>query len=430
MKKTAFLLAFLPLVLAGQNGLMTADDALKTGLKNNYDVIVAANDAAADSILNCAGEAGMLPSVTLNGSLGINQNNIHQKYSNGTDIVSPKAGTNSLASSVVLNWTLFDGTKMFVTKEKLGWVQAQGEYLFRSQVLNTSAAILTAYYDVVRQQIKLNAIEEVTKANEERLKITQSRNSSGLGPKTDLNQSKIDLNVQKENHLLQEEALTEAKRNLNLLLARDVNTAFEVVAEFPEGPLPDRQSLEQKMYASNPDLLAFKSQVEITKLTLRENKTQYYPRLSAQAGYNFSRNENTAGFSLYNQSYGWNTGLTLSMPLYQAGRTKRQVAISSLQLETAETQFAQANLSASLQLQNGLSTYDSKAKMIVLEKENVELARENMQLALDRLRLGEGTAFEVQQAQISLSSSLSRLADLQYELQTSDISVHRLAADL
>jgi outer membrane protein TolC len=430
MKKTAFFFLVFPLALTAQNSLLTENDALKTGLKNNFNIIVAANDAAADSIRNSAGEAGMLPSVTLNGSLGFNQNNIHQKYANGNEFISPNAGTNSLASSVALSWTLFDGTKMFVTKEKLGLVQTQGEYQFRSEVLNTSATILNAYYDVVRQQLKLKSIDEVTKANEERLKITESRYTSGLGPKTEVNQAKIDLNQQKENKMLQEEALAEAKRKLNNLMARDVNIPFDVVNEFPEGPLPDRQLLEQKMYASNPDLLAFKSQVEISKLTLRENKTQYFPRLTAQAGYNFNRAENTAGFSLYNQSYGWNTGLTLSVPLYQAGKTKRSVAISTMELATAETQFAKASLGASLELQNGLSAWDAKSKMIALEKENVALARENMELSLERLRLGSGTAFEVQQAQISLSSSLSRLTDLQYELKSEDIGIHRLAADI
>lgn len=428
MKKIFFVFLF-PVSLFSQS-VMTADDALKAGLKSNYDIIVARTAAEADSLMNAAGEAGMLPVINATGTLGVNQNNIKQRYANGNEFNSPNAGTNALGASVQLNWTLFDGTKMFVTKQRLGAVQLQGEYQFRSQVLNSSASILLAYYDIVRQKMKLNAINEVIKANEERLKITSSKNSNGLGPKTDVNQSKIDLNTQKENKLMQEEALNISKRNLNQLLSREINTPFDVVNEIPEGPLPDRSQLEQKMYASNPDLLAFKTQVDISKLTLRESRTQYSPRLTATAGYNFNHNENTAGFSLLNQSYGWQTGLTLSIPIYQAGKTKRQVAVSRLNLETAEVLYSQANLQASLQLYNGISGFDLKSKMIELEKENVSLARENMQLALDRLRLGEGTALEVQQAQLALSSALSRLADLQYELKTADISVHRLAADL
>lgn len=430
MKKLFLLVALFPLALMAQNGVLTADDALKIGLKSNYDIIVERNNASADSILNSPGEAGMLPTVAATGGITINQNNIHQRYSNGNDIVANGAQTQIFTGGVLLNWTLFDGTKMFVTKEKLGVIQAQGEYQFRSQVLNSSAAILLAYYDIVRQKVKLNAINEVIKANEERLRITQAKNTSGLGPKTDANQAKIDLNTQQENKLLQEEALAIAKRNLNALLAREVNTAFDVIDSIPEGPLPDRQQLEQKMYASNPDLLVFKSQVDIQRLTMRENRTQYFPRLNAQAGYNFNRNENSAGFSLYNQSYGWQTGLTLTIPIYQAGRVRRSVEVASLDLQSAEAQLAQQNLQQSLQLQNWFSNFDMKVKMITLEKENVQLARENMQVSLDRLRLGQGTALEVQLAQVTLSNTLVRLADLQYEMKTADINLHRLAADI
>lgn len=428
MKKLTLLLLF-PISVQAQN-LLTADDALKTGLRNNYDIIVARNEAEADSILNAAGEAGMLPSVSANGTIGINRNNIQQKYANGNEFSASNAGSNSLSGSVQLSWTLFDGTRMFVVKERLSVVQMQGEYLFRSQVLNTSSAILLAYYDIVRQQMKLQAIDEIIRVNEERLKISNTRISSGTGAKTDLNQAKIDLNLQKENHLVQEEAVAASKRKLNQLLARELNTAFAVTDSIPEGPLPDRTQLEQKMYASNPDLLIFRTQVDISRLSLREARTQYSPRLSAQAGYNFNRNENTAGFSLYNQSYGWQTGLTLSVPVYQAGKNRRQVAISALNLESAESQLAKANLEAGLQMQNSLSHYDIQMKILALEKEIVAIARENMQLSLERLRLGEGSALEVQQAQITLANALARLADFRYELRAADIGLHRLAADL
>ncbi|HEU4717641.1 MAG TPA: TolC family protein [Bacteroidia bacterium] len=430
MKKTFLFLLTVSGSLLCHAQVMTPDDALQAGLKNNFDVIIAKNAAEADSIMNSPGEAGMLPTVSLNGSFGVNQNSIHQKYANGNEFTANNAGSNSLTSSVSLSWTLFDGTKMFVTKHKLETLQMQGEYEFRSQVLNTSASILTSYYDIVRQKQKLNAIDEVIKANQQRLDITETRFTSGSGPKTDYNQAKIDLNVQLENRLVQAEALSESKRTLNNLLARDVNTSFDVIDSIPEGALPDRQQLEQKMYASNPDLLAFKAQVDVTKFEVREARSQYFPRLGVQAGYSFSQNQNSAGFSLYNQSNGPTAGVTLAFPIYQAGKVKRQVAVSTLDVNSAEMQFARANLEASLQLQNGLSTYDLKAQSIVLEKENVSLARENMQMALDRLNLGQGTAFEVQQAQITLSSSLSRLSDLQYEMKAADISVHRIAADL
>ncbi|HTL80847.1 MAG TPA: TolC family protein [Bacteroidia bacterium] len=428
MKKFLCLFLLTPIFISAQ--VLQPEDALRIGLQNNYNIVIAKDAMQADSILNAAGEAGMLPTVSLAGGLGINQNNIHQKYANGNEFISPNAGTNTLNASVLLNWTLFDGTKMFVTKEKLSDQQLYGTLGYRTEVLQTSASILLAYYDVIRNKQKLNAVNEVITQNTERLKINEVRMSSGLGAKTEVNQAKIDLNGANEEKFSAGELLDEAKRKLNTLLARDVNTAFDVPDSVADRPSPQLAALTQKMNSANPDLLALKTQVDISKLVLRESRTAYYPKLSAQAGYNFLHTENTAGFSLYNQSYGWQTGLTLSVPLYQAGKTKRQVEVSRLEVTDAESRLQQATLEANLELQNAFSLYTAKSEMIKLEKENAALARENMQLALERLRDGQGTALEVQQAQITLSTTLSRLADLQYELVESDIDLHLIASDL
>jgi outer membrane protein TolC len=429
IKKLFLFLQFVPALLCGQ-ALLTSDEALKIGLKNNFDILIAKNEQQADSILNSPGEAGMLPSVWLNAGYGINRNNIHQEFTNGNEIISNNAGGSNLTAGIALSWTLFDGTKMFVTKRKLEQIEMLGYYNFRANVLTATGDILLAYYDIVRQQQQINSTDEIIKFNEERVKITEARFTAGLGPKTDLLQAKIDLNIQKENRINLSILLDESKRQLNTLIARDVNILFAVEDSIALSPLADRAQLEQKMYAANPSLLAFKSQVEISRLAYRETKTQYYPRVALNAGYNFGRSESTAGFSLYNQSYGWSTGLVFSMPLYQGGRLNRETKIAQLDLQSSEYRFQQANLSASLSLQNALAVYDGREQALALEKENETMARESMMLALERLRLGQGNALEVAQAQSTLASSLFRVSAFHYDMKSAEINVRRQAAVL
>jgi outer membrane protein TolC len=428
-KKIFLLLLLLPSCVFSQT-MLSADDAVKIGLKNNFDILIAKNQSEADSIMNTAGEAGMLPSLSLNAGFGINQSNIHQKYTNGSEITKNGVTGNNLNPGIALTWTLFDGTKMFVTKKKLDQIETLGMYQFKGQVLNTTSDILLAYYDIVRQHLQLASTDEIIKFNEERVKITQSKFDNNLGPKTDLLQAKIDLNVQKENRINFEEQLSQAKRKLNNMLARDVNLIFSVSDSIPLSPITDRASLEQKMYAANPTLLAFKTQIEISKLAYRETRTAYYPKVVLSSGYNFTRTQSSAGFSLYNQAYGWQSGLTFSMPLYQAGKLNHASELAQLNMESSQYKFQQATLSASLSLQNAFTIYDSKEKAFDLEKENETMARENMQLALDRLRLGQGTALDVAQAQATLSSSLFRVTSFSYDLKSAEINVHRQAADL
>lgn len=433
MKRKLFLVALiagllLPELLPAQQ-VLTAEDALSLGLKNNYDILIAKSQTDVYTVQNSPGQAGMLPSVAVNGSYTNTHNDaIHQLYSNGNEINSSNSNTNNLSAGVALTWTLFDGMKMFVTRQKLEQLEAYGGYTLKAQVLASTSDILQAYYDVVRQKQLLAAITEVLSYNQERVTISEKRLAAGLGPKTDLLQAKVDLNVQKETRLQQELALDQSKRKLNELLARDVTTDFDVSDSIPFTILADRKTLEQKMLAANPELLAFKTQLDVSQLTLREANSQYYPKLNLLGGYNFGRTENSAGFSLLNQSNGWQGGVTLSVPLFQAGSVKRNAAIARIGIDASQVRLQQASLSASLKLGDALAIYDARTKALELEKENEAMARENMQLSLDRLRLGESTSLEVKEAQTTLGGSLTRLATIRYELKAAEIAVMAQAA--
>lgn len=429
MKKFIFLFLLAPLCTGAQT-LLTPEEAVRMALLANYDVLVAQNEADSDSILNAPGEAGMLPSVFFNAAVGVNQNNLNQRFTNGNEISSNNAGGTSATAGIALSWTLFDGTRMFVTKQRLEQIEMQGDYQFRSQVLNTTSDVLLAYYDLVRRKQQLAATDEIMKYNTERVKITESRFVGGMGAKTDLLQAKIDLNIQKENRIALQLEYVNAKRAMNDLLARDVLTEFDVPDSIVLSPLANRAELEAKMLSSNPALLAMKTQLNIAKLSYRETRTQYSPRIVGNAGYNFTRAQNTAGFTLYNQAYGWNAGLTLSMPLYLGGSLKRQTQISRIRIMSTEMQLQKATSASRLALLNAMESYDSGNASLALETENEKLARENMNLSLERLRLGQGTALEVAQAQATLAQVLFRLSGLRYEVKAAEINVHRVAADV
>ena len=94
--------------------------------------------------------------------------------------------TNSFNAGVELNWTLFDGGKMFITKNKLNEIQALGEIEFKDQVLQTVFNVIVAYYEVVREKQQLVSINEVISKNEASVNILKTSFGAGLSPKTNL----------------------------------------------------------------------------------------------------------------------------------------------------------------------------------------------------------------------------------------------------
>ena len=409
--------------------ILTANDAVSIALKNNFDILVAANDAAIDKTNNTAGNAGMLPTVSVTGSDNISVNNTKQKYFNDTEVSSTNARSNAFNSSLALNWTLFDGGKMFVTKQKLQQIESLGELQYKESVLQTVSNVILAYYNVVKQKQQLISINEVINYNLERVKILQTSFNAGNTAKTNLLQAQIDLNVYKENAINQTNVIVATKKTLNQLLSRDINTDFEVSDTIETNYVPNTQELIQKFYANNVSILSLKKQVDVAKLSLKETYSLRLPRFNLTAGYNYLRSDNAIGNVKTNNSFGPQIGGSLSIPIFQGGSVNRQIKVSALQLKTSEYYLESAKLALYADLVNSLADFDAQKNLLTIEKSNHSLAKENLEISIQRLRLGETTSLEIRQAQESYQESLTRLLNFEYSLKVAETKLKQLLAE-
>ena len=409
--------------------VLTANGAVSIALKNSFDILVAANDAAIDKSNNMAGNAGMLPTVSVNGTDNLSVNNTKQTYFNNTEASSKNARSNSFNGGLALNWTLYDGGKMFVTRQKLKEIETLGEIQYKERVLQTVSNVTLAYYNVVKQKQQLTSINEVINYNMERVKILQTSFNAGNTAKTNLLQAQIDLNVYHENAINQKSVISDTKKTLNQLLSRDINTVFEVTDTIETNYVPNAQELLQKLYANNVSLMSLQKQVDIAKLSLKETKTLLLPRFNFNAGYNYLRSDNAIGNVKTNNSFGPQVGGSLSIPLYQGGNINRQINVSSLQLKTTEFNLESTKLALYTQLANSLTDFEAQKSLLTIEKNNHSLAKENLEISIQRLRLGQTTTLEIRQAQESFQDSLTRLLNFEYNLKVAETILKQLLAE-
>jgi outer membrane protein TolC len=410
--------------------LLTADSAAAIALKNNYDIRIAHTAADISKRNNTAGNAGMLPEVGISGSDAWSLEHATQHYSDGSSLTTANANSNSLSAGIALNWTLFDGGKMFITKRKLNEVEALGEIQFRDQVMQTLFLVYSAYFDVVRQKEQLKAIQKVILFNQERVTILQASFNAGLAPKTDLLQARIDLNVYRENAISQQVVILTTQRLLNQLLSRDPEYPFEVGDTIVVDYQPNKQDLAQKLFSANPSVLSSQKQVEVARLGVNEFRSLWYPRLNLSAGYDFLHSDLGTGTVRMNEYYGPQAGATLTIPLYQSGNVRRQVAVARLQLDAAKFSFESTKLQVNTQLQLALTAFDNQLHLLRIETDNFALAQENLEISLQRLRLGQTTALEVRQAQESFQESLTRLTNFGYAAKVAEIRLKQLMGSL
>jgi len=432
MKKFLCIIIAFPAFVSIHAQLLTVENAIDITLKNNFNIQVARNNADIDKTNNTPGNAGMLPTIGATGTGSLTQSNLIQKIA-GSDSLRkyPDVIGKSVNSGIALSWTLFDGGKMFITKNKLGEIEALGELQFKDTLMQAVYNAVTAYYNVVSQKQQLASINEVISYNTELVKILQTSFNAGLSPKTGLLQAQIDLNVYKENAINQQSVILTSKRALNQILSRDVNISFEVSDSIPLKSLPDIKYLSQKIDSVNINILEMQKTAEIARLTSKEFTTLRLPKITFNTGYNILLSTNSGGFGLlYNRNLGPSIGATISIPIYQGGNINRQITVAKLQYQQALTGSEAIKLAVNMQLQNALTTYENQMQLLNIEKDNVALAKENLQIAIQRLRLGQSTILEVRLAEDSYEQSRTRLTTFEFNLKTAETKLRQLISDL
>jgi outer membrane protein len=413
---------------------LSLQEAIANALKNNYDIQLLKNDSTAFALDNTYAKAAFLP--RLNGSTGLvfNNNNQKQKLSDGSIRQQSGIRSDNVTAAVALNWTVFDGLKMFATRDKLAEFVKLGELNIKNQVVNTIAAVITNYYNIVRQKQQLKAIQEQMGLNEERLKQADKKLSVGLGAKPDVLLAKTDINAQSAALLQQQTLIEQLKEQLNLLMAAPINTIYEVADSIPINNNLIITDILTAAETNNPALQVAKQNITIAGLTLAERKAERFPTVNINSAYNFGKTDNRTVLNtftpLYNRNLGFNYGISATIPIFNGFNAKRQVQQAQLDIDYSKIQYNQVKAANEIAISNAFKTYELQKKTLALEEENILLAKENVNIAMERFRLGISTTLELRETQKTLADSYDRLIAARYNTKVAETELLRLKGDL
>lgn len=411
--------------------LLSLKDAVGLALEHNYGLKVYADSARIAVNNNTAGNAGMLPQVGSGAGLTYGNSNIHQAYTGRADVLKNGAVSTGKSGNIVLNYNLFDGLRMFATRHKLQELEFLAGNTLKTQMETTIVQVMLSYYNIVRAVQNQHVTMEAIRIDDERIKIADTKFRVGAGNKIDLLQAKVDRNQDQSALMAQQITVDSAKVYLNQLLARDVNIAFEpadtnlVVSFYPTYPAVIDSAIKKNFALKNASSL-----IRISEFTLKQVKADYYPVLSGNAGYVFSKSTSTAGFSLYSQSYGPQLGLNLSWNLFNGFNVKRRVSNAKLSLDATRNQYQNTYSMTLAGITAQYKNFQNAVSTLQLEKDNIKVAHENLDIALAKYRLGASTQLELMTAEQSLVSSLNRLVLARYKSKLAESNLLRLSGSL
>lgn len=431
MKRTLIYFSFLLPLTANAQRVLTPEQAIDLALKNNYDIRLAKNDAAITANDYAYANFAFAPRVNGTISKVWNVTQTKQEFANGSKRDTSGIRSSNLTGNVSLQWTLFDGLKMFATRQRIEAVRDLGELAVKDQVINTVANIVAGYYNVVQQKQQLRNITEQLSISEERVKLSDAKFQTGLGPKTDWLQSKVDYNALKASYLRQQTLIEQSKATLNQLMAIEAgNTTYDVMDTIPLNMELSYGSLKQQIQERNTGLMVAQQNLKVSQLQLKESKGDYFPVVNFNSAYNYSRvnsNAATNSFSpIYNQNGVINYGFSATIPIFNGLNVKRQVNAAKLNVDYQRLTLDNARTQVDLSLTTAFKDYEYYKTAVTLEEENLELARENVMVAMERFRQGVSTVIETKEAQQSLEDAYNRLINARYNIKLAETQLLRL----
>ena len=426
----SLVLFFFCIAKMGAQEILTIENAVKIALENNYEIKIASNDLTIDKTNVAVGNAGMLPKVTASLVDNNGIQNLSQTRADGTVNTLDNAKSNSLNYGVGLDWTIFDGFKMFAKLDQLKELQKLGEAQLKLTIITKISDVNTAYFDLVQQQQQSAALDTTLVISNQRLTLAQNRFTIGKASKLEVLNAQVDLNTDKVALLRQKELYANTKILLNQILARDSKTDFKVVDEIDVDAtllLPELNALAEKQ---NPELEAQIINKRVSELQLKQIKAARYPTLKVNTAYNFAESQASLGFTTQSSSRGLNYGFNASLNLFDGFSQNRNEKIAKIQIENSKMAIEQQQLVLNSQLASAYQTYLTNLELINLEEKNEAIARQNLTITLDKFHIGTITTLEFRTAQLNYINAKVRYSNAQFQAKLSEIALKELAGNL
>ncbi|NAS31474.1 TolC family protein [Flavobacteriaceae bacterium R38] len=421
---------------------LSKEKAIEQTLENNLGIKIAKNSV--NIAENNAGvlNSGYLPTVTGNAGGNYSRQNVEaqlaERLGEEGQIIpeeiraSDGVETRSYNASVNINYTLFDGLGRYYNYKSLKEQSDLSELEARETIENTLLQLFSVYYEVARLTENNQNLEETLRISKDRLKRAKYQFEYGQNTRLDLLNAEVDVNTDSINVLNSRQTLKNTKRDLNLILNRDLSIGFEVdtLVEFVPDLIMEDMILKAKR--NNVVILQMEKGLRINKFNYKATKGGYLPTigLTGSYGWNQNNNNNPASFANQNTNSGISGGISLSWNLFDGGRTITSVKNAKLTYENQELLKKQTEQQVERDIQNTWETYRNALFILRTQEENVKTNRNNFERTEERYKLGQTTSIEFRQAQLNLLNSIVTRNQAKYTAKLAELEVLQVSGEL
>jgi outer membrane protein len=409
--------------------------AVDIALENNYDIRVSNNDLEVAKNSSSIYNSGYLPSVFASGGADYQSNESEIEFQDGSVQDDIENTTNSYTANLGIDYLLFDGFGRKYNYRKLQEQYNISEIRVRQVIENTLLDLLVSYYDVARLTENKNNLQQSLDISKSELLREEYGYQYGQKTQLDVLNSEVNVNQDSINLLNIQRELANAKRDLNVILGREVNIDFAVDTAVTYAIDLTYDAMLQSAKINNTLLLQAEKNVTLSDYDLKINKSSWVPNVGINGAYNW-RDSNTDSnisnpFSLASQtSKGIVGGVNVSWNIFDGGSTRTRVHNAKIAIDNSNIEKELIEKDLERNVANAWETYQNSLFVLSAEEKNVETNKRNFERSQEQYRLGQIITVEFRLAQVNLLSAVNSYNQAKYTAKVAELRLLQLGGRL
>lgn len=406
---------------------MSFKDCLNVGIEKNLQLKIVRNTELMASKNVDYSIGYFLPTIDTRGALTYSIMDSRLQRFSGDVQEKNGARSNSLSSSVNLNWNIFDGFAMFANRSRLKETLTLGQLNTRLNIENLMGQLGAAYFNYYQQQKRLKTLTYILQLSKDRLRISEEKYRIGNLSKLDYQQDRVEFNADSSKYLRQQEAIENARLTLINAMALPADSAITITDTINVNYGLTFDELKQQTLAANTSILVANQSKLLSEYDLKIINSRLYPTFYLTGAYVFNKSESQTGLTLENKQKGWNYGAGVSFPILNRLEVRRQRSVAKIAIENAVLAKEYIEIDIVADLTSIYNTYQNNIKVLELEKQNLQTALNNFTIAQERYRLGNLSGIEMREIQRMYLDAEDRLLNAQYLAKVAEISLKQIS---
>ena len=426
---------------ASAQELLSLDQAIANSLQYNYAIRINQYDIQSAESDVYRGNAGLLPTLALQGGANYNNNNAEVDVVAGTDpttgaAIIEKVSANGVETSSAnlglnLNWTVYNGMANTRRYQLLAASADLTKEQTRTLVESNILSVANAYYQLARLEKSYLLQQQNLVQSKERLAFVQNQAEFGVATSLAVLNAQVDVNTDSVNLVTTSMSLENARRSLNYLIGSDLDEETQVDLNVEFGEVPEIDELEGLVKSNNASIRTAEQSRQLSQLSLNIAESGHYPTVSVNGSYGLNyANNGPFSFAPRIFSYGFAGGVSVNVPIYSGSRISNGIQKAEIGVAKSNLQVSQAQQQALRDLRNAYYTYRNNIEILRLQQLSVQAASENFERTKERFELGQATSISFRDAQVNLLLAENRLNEAGYDAKLSELALLQITGSL